>query len=271
MTTGVPTSPGVPGVLAEQTLVGVYNDISSVEQQFRQHGPNIAAVIIEPVAANMGLVTPDPQFLKELRRITELYGSLLIFDEVITGFRTCFGGFQNLIDIRPDLTTLGKIIGGGLPVGAYGGRRDIMKMVSPSGDVYQAGTLSGNPLAMAAGLATLGVLKDSDWYDRLEVVNYYLTNKIKSVFEDHDLLFEINHLASMFTVFFTENPVTSFTDVQTSDTEFYGRFHRALLNRGVYLPPSQFEVCFVSCAHELQDVDLTVEAVSEALDELTQR
>lgn len=271
MTTGVPTSPGVPGVLAEQTLVGVYNDISSVEQQFRQHGPNIAAVIIEPVAANMGLVTPDPQFLKELRRITELYGSLLIFDEVITGFRTCFGGFQNLIDIRPDLTTLGKIIGGGLPVGAYGGRRDIMKMVSPSGDVYQAGTLSGNPLAMAAGLATLEVLKDSDWYDRLEVVNYYLTNKIKSVFEDHDLLFEINHLASMFTVFFTENPVTSFTDVQTSDTEFYGRFHRALLNRGVYLPPSQFEVCFVSCAHELQDVDLTVEAVSEALDELTQR
>lgn len=271
MTTGVPTSPGVPGVLAEQTLVAVYNDISSVEQQFRQHGQDIAAVILEPVAANMGLVIPDPQFWKELRRITELYGSLLIFDEVITGFRTCFGGFQNLIDIRPDLTTLGKIIGGGLPVGAYGGRRDIMKMVSPSGDVYQAGTLSGNPLAMAAGLATLGVLKDSDWYDRLEVVNYYLANKLKSVFEDHDLLFEINHLTSMFTVFFTENPVNSFKDVKTSDTEFYGRFHRALLKRGVYLPPSQFEVGFVSCAHELKDVDLTVKAVNEALDELAQR
>ena len=151
MTTGVPTSPGVPGALAEQTLVAVYNDISSVEQQFRQYGPDIAAVIIEPVAANMGLVLPDPQFLKELRKITELYGSLLIFDEVITGFRNCYGGFQNYIDIHPDLTTLGKIIGGGLPVGAYGGRRDIMQMVSPSGDVYQAGTLSGNPLAMAAG------------------------------------------------------------------------------------------------------------------------
>lgn len=268
MTTGVPTSPGVPDVLAAQTLVAGYNDISSVEQHFRQHGPDIAAVIVEPIAANMGLVMPDPQFLKELRRITELYGSLLIFDEVITGFRTCFGGFQNLIDIEPDLTTLGKIIGGGLPVGAYGGRGDIMKMVSPSGDVYQAGTLSGNPLAMAAGLATLEVLKDSDWYDRMEVLNYYLGNKIKTIFENHDLLFEINQLASMFTVFFTEDPVNSFADVKTCDTELYGRFHRALLKRGVYFPPSQFEVCFVSCAHELTDIDLTIEAVNEALDEV---
>ena len=182
----------------------------------------------------MGLVLPEPQFLKELRRITELYGSLLIFDEVITGFRTCFGGFQNLINIRPDLTTLGKIIGGGLPVGAYGGRRDIMQMVSPSGSVYQAGTLSGNPLAMAAGLATLKELKNSDWYDRLEVVTYYLTNKLKPVFEEHDYLFEINQLTSMFTVFFTENAVNSYDHVKTSDTEFYGRFHRALLKRGVY-------------------------------------
>lgn len=271
MTTGVPTSPGVPGALAEQTLVAVYNDISSVEQQFRQYGPDIAAVIIEPVAGNMGLVLPDPQFLRELRKITELYGSLLIFDEVITGFRTCYGGFQNLADIQPDLTTLGKIIGGGLPVGAYGGRRDIMQMVSPSGEVYQAGTLSGNPLAMAAGLATLQVLKDSDWYDRMEVVNYYLANKIKTVFENHGYLFEINHLASMFTVFFTEDPVNSLADVKTCDTEFYGRFHRALLKRGVYFPPSQFEVCFVSCAHELKDADITVEAIDEALDEVSQR
>ncbi|HAA09705.1 MAG: glutamate-1-semialdehyde 2,1-aminomutase [Syntrophomonadaceae bacterium] len=271
MTTGVPTSPGVPEVLAEKTLVAVYNDISSVEQQFRRYGQDIAAVIIEPVAANMGLVLPEPQFLKELRRITELYGSLLIFDEVITGFRTCFGGFQNLINIRPDLTTLGKIIGGGLPVGAYGGRRDIMQMVSPSGSVYQAGTLSGNPLAMAAGLATLKELKNSDWYDRLEVVTYYLTNKLKPVFEEHDYLFEINQLTSMFTVFFTENAVNSYDHVKTSDTEFYGRFHRALLKRGVYWPPSQFEVCFVSCAHELEDVDITIEAVDEALDEVGQR
>ena len=271
MTTGVPTSPGVPEVLAEKTLVAVYNDISSVEQQFRRYGQDIAAVIIEPVAANMGLVLPEPQFLKELRRITELYGSLLIFDEVITGFRTCFGGFQNLINIRPDLTTLGKIIGGGLPVGAYGGRRDIMQMVSPSGSVYQAGTLSGNPLAMAAGLATLKELKNSDWYDRLEVVTYYLTNKLKPVFEEHDYLFEINQLTSMFTVFFTENAVNSYDHVKTSDTEFYGRFHRALLKRGVYWPPSQFEVCFVSCAHELDDVDITIEAVDEALDEVGQR
>lgn len=268
LTAGVPTSPGVPLALGEQTLVAVYNDISSVEQQFRQFGPEIAAVIVEPVAGNMGLVLPDSQFLHDLRKLTDLYGSLLIFDEVITGFRTCYGGFQNIVDVKPDLTTLGKIIGGGLPVGAYGGRRDIMEMISPLGEVYQAGTLSGNPLAMAAGLATLKILQDNDWYDRLEVVNYYLTNKVKAVFENHGYYFEVNQLASMFTVFFTEEAVNGYAAVKTCDAEKYARFHRALLKKGVYFPPSQFEVCFVSCAHDLNDADITVEAIDQALGEI---
>lgn len=268
LTTGVPTSPGVPEALAGNTLVAEYNNLSSVEEVFARFGSQIAAIIVEPVAGNMGLVPPAEGFLPGLRRITQQYGSLLIFDEVITGFRTCYGGFQNIVKVKPDITTLGKIIGGGMPVGAYGGRRDIMSRISPEGDVYQAGTLSGNPLAMAAGIATLRTLQDNDWYDRLEVSTHLLTGKLKNIFEEHGLFFTINRLGSMFTIFFTERPVDSYQAVLSCDTEKYARFHRAVLKEGVYFPPAQFEVCFVSCAHGLEEVEETVEAVARALKHL---
>ncbi|MBO8159501.1 glutamate-1-semialdehyde 2,1-aminomutase [Thermosyntropha sp.] len=270
LTSGVPNSAGVLEDYAKNTLVARYNDLGSVERLFKEEGRDIAAVIVEPIAGNMGLVLPDPDFLKGLRRITEYSGSLLIFDEVITGFRICYGGFQNFANVTPDLTTLGKIIGGGLPVGAYGGRKEIMSRVAPEGDVYQAGTLSGNPLAMAAGAATLKVLQDRDWYDRLEVVTYMLANRLKNVFEDHGLFYTINRIGSMFTIFFTESEVNTYEDVVKCDTAQYAVFYRKLLEEGVYFPPSQFEVCFVSCAHEMEDIEKTVEAVSRALDKVQQ-
>ncbi|NLT20678.1 MAG: glutamate-1-semialdehyde 2,1-aminomutase [Syntrophomonadaceae bacterium] len=265
LTSGVPTSPGVPASIGELTLIATYNDLESVIELFNEYGKEIAAVIVEPAAGNMGLVIPDYEFLDGLRQLTLKNGSLLIFDEVITGFRACYGGFQNIVGIRPDLTILGKIIGGGLPVGAYGGSREIMQRVSPQGDVYQAGTLSGNPLAMIAGVETLKILADDDWYDRLEVLTYYLTGKLKTIFENHGLLYEINRLASMFTVFFTEELVENYTAVLSCDTQKYGAFHQALLNEGVYFPPAQFETGFISCAHDMEDVNETAEAVDRAL------
>lgn len=266
LTSGVPTSPGVPGACIENTVVCKYNDIESVKKAFMQSGPNIAAVIVEPIAGNMGLVPSQPEFLQGLREITSLYGSLLIFDEVISGFRTCYGGIQTISQISPDLTTLGKIIGGGLPVGAYGGKKEIMNRIAPQGDVYQAGTLSGNPLAMAAGVTTLKILKESDWYDRLEVLTYLLTGKLKTVFEAHDLYYSINRLGSMFSIFFTEEEVVDYESVLTCDTEQYANFYRELVQQGIYFPPSQFEVCFVSLAHNIGDIDKTVEAINKALD-----
>lgn len=268
LTSGIPNSAGVLEEQARNTLVAKYNDLESVERIFREEGRDIAAVIVEPIAGNMGLVLPDPDFLKGLRKITEYSGSLLIFDEVITGFRICYGGFQNFANITPDLTTLGKIIGGGLPVGAYGGRKEIMSRVAPEGDVYQAGTLSGNPLAMAAGVATLKILQDRDWYDRLEVMTYMLTTRLKTVFEERGLFYTINRIGSMFSIFFTESEVNTYEDVLKCDTEKYAAFYRHLLEEGVYFPPSQFEVCFVSCAHDMEDIDRTVKAVAGALDKI---
>lgn len=268
LTSGIPTSPGVPASNAENTLVAKYNDLESVENLYKQANNDIAAIIVEPVAGNMGLVLPELEFLQGLRRITELTGSLLIFDEVITGFRLCYGGYQNICGIKPDLTTLGKIIGGGLPVGAYGGKREIMNRIAPEGDVYQAGTLSGNPLAMAAGVATLNILKDHDWYDRLEVLTYLLTTKIKSAFEAKGLFYEINRFGSMFSIFFTEKEVVDYDAVLTCDTEKYAQFYREILKQGVYFPPAQFETCFLSCAHDLDDVEKTVNAIEIALDKI---
>jgi glutamate-1-semialdehyde 2,1-aminomutase len=265
LTAGEPNSPGIPADFAAHTLVARYNDAESVKQLFDRFGPDIAAVIVEPVAGNMGLVLPEADFLTTLRSITSSNGSLLIFDEVITGFRLTYGGFLNIAGISPDLTTLGKIIGGGLPVGAYGGRREIMERVSPQGNVYQAGTLSGNPLAMAAGISTLRILEDHDWYDRMEVLTRLLTGKIKLVLEEHELYCAINSIGSMFSVFFTSQPVVDYDSVMSCDTGFYARFYRELLQQGVYFPPSQFEVCFLSCAHELGDIDYTVEAFGRAL------
>ncbi|MEN6350145.1 MAG: glutamate-1-semialdehyde 2,1-aminomutase [Syntrophomonas sp.] len=266
LTSGVPNSPGVPAAFAGDTLVARYNDINSVERIFAENPKDIAAIIVEPVAGNMGLVPPAPGFLQALREITGQNGTLLIFDEVISGFRFCYGGFQNLIDITPDLTTLGKIIGGGLPVGAYGGRREIMDMIAPEGNVYQAGTLSGNPLAMAAGVQTLNILKQGNIYDDLGKLTAVLVGELTNMLESHNLHFTINHRASLFSIFFTAEEVTSYSSVLTCDTKKFAGFYRELLKEGIYFPPSQFEVCFVSVAHDTQDIEKTIKAFDKALD-----
>ncbi len=268
LTAGSQSSPGVPKTITDQTLLCRYNDLESVKKAFMQFGPDIAAVIVEPIAGNMGLIPSSHEFLAGLREITSSYGSLLIFDEVISGFRLCYGGVQNISGIKPDLTTLGKIIGGGLPVGAYGGKAAIMDMIAPQGEVYQAGTLSGNPLAMTAGITTLKILRDTDWYDRMEVLGYFLTGKIQSLFEAHGMYYIVKRLGSMFCVFFTEDEVYDYESVLKCDTVQYARFYKELLQEGVYLPPSQFEVSFISCAHELEDIYKTVEAIEHALDRL---
>lgn len=261
LTTGVPTSTGVPKSFIDQTVVCKYNDLESVKKAFMLMGPDIAAVIVEPVAANMGLVNPKPGFLQGLRDITRLYGSLLIFDEVITGFRVCYGGVQTQLDIDPDLTTLGKIIGGGLPVGAYGGSKKIMERVAPQGDVYQAGTLSGNPIAMAAGTATLNILKEQNPYPRIEELTNRLTAGLRTIIETHQMECCLNQCGSMFSLFFSEPPVYDYETVLGCDTGKYAAYFRRMLPAGIYLPPSQFEVCFVSTAHSDEDIDKTLEAM----------
>ena len=265
LTHGVPTSAGVPESYAAETLVAAYNDISSVESLFDAWPEDIAAVIVEPVAGNMGVVPPAAGFLESLRAITEAYDALLIFDEVITGFRVAYGGAQTLYGITPDITTMGKIIGGGLPVGAYGGRADIMQMVAPLGPMYQAGTLSGNPLAVAAGVATLTEMQRPGVYDQLEATAVRLTEGIAHSFATAEMPSTINRVASMFTGFFNPGPVSALAQVEQSDAAAYGRYMHALLERGVYIAPSQFEAGFVSIAHTDADIDRTIVAVGDAL------
>lgn len=268
LTAGVPNSPGVPAALAQQTRVANYNDIDSVARIFDQSS-DVAAVIVEPVAGNMGLVLPEPGFLKALREITEQYGALLIFDEVISGFRFCYGGYQNITGITPDLTTLGKIIGGGLPVGAYGGKQEIMDLIAPEGNVYQAGTLSGNPLAMAAGIASLKLLQTDNFYHELEVTAANLTNGLKKILADHHLKYSLNHIGSVFCLFFTSEQVADYISVLSCDTVKYADFFRSLLKEGIYFPPSQFELCFVSSAHQTEDIQNTLLAVDKVLDKIS--
>ena len=265
LTHGIPTSAGVPESYAAETLVATYNDTASVETLFDAWPDDIAAVIVEPVAGNMGVVSPADGFHADLRRITEANGALLIFDEVITGFRVGYGGAQALFGITPDITTMGKIIGGGLPVGAYGGRRDVMQMVAPLGPMYQAGTLSGNPLAVAAGVATLTELQRPGVYEQLEATAVRFTEGVAAAFREAEVPSTINRVASMFTGFFNPGPVTSLAQVEQSDTAIYGRYFHALLDRGVYIAPSQFEAGFVSIAHTDADIDRAIEAVVEAL------
>ena len=265
LTHGVPTSAGVPESYAAETLVAAYNDMSSVESLFDAWPEDIAAVIVEPVAGNMGVVPPANGFLESLRAITEAYDALLIFDEVITGFRVAYGGAQTLYGITPDITTMGKIIGGGLPVGAYGGRADIMQMVAPLGPMYQAGTLSGNPLAVAAGVATLTEMQRPGVYDQLEATAVRLTEGIAHSFATAEMPSTINRVASMFTGFFNAGPVSALAQVEQSDAAAYGRYMHALLERGVYIAPSQFEAGFVSIAHTDADIDRTIVAVGDAL------
>jgi glutamate-1-semialdehyde 2,1-aminomutase len=257
-TLGIADTQGVPKAFCDTTLALPFNSAEAVEQAFRSFGDRIAAVIVETVVGNMGCVPPLPGYLEALRAITERHGALLIFDEVMTGFRVAFGGAQQRYNIRPDLTTLGKVIGGGLPVGAYGGRKDIMSKVAPAGPVYQAGTLSGNPLAVAAGLAMLRHLKQHpEIYDRLERFGAMLSSDVPA-----DVT--VNRVGSMYTFFFTSEPVTDWESAKRSDTARFGRFFRAMLDRGIYLAPSQFEAAFLSAAHTEEDIRKTVAAAREA-------
>lgn len=254
LTTGVPSSGGVPAEIAGETLVATFNDLASIESMFRSHSDDIAAVIVEPIAGNMGCIPGSKTFLEGLRDLCTAGGTLLIFDEVMTGFRVHSQGAQGLYGITPDLTTFGKIIGGGLPVGAYGGRREIMEQIAPLGPVYQAGTLSGNPLAMAAGLATLERC-DRNLYDRLEGLGSRLESAMGAVLERHPRKLTMNRVGSMFTLFFTDRPVNGYADVMACDTEAFGRFFHFALENSFYLPPSQFEAAFISGAHTEADMD----------------
>jgi glutamate-1-semialdehyde 2,1-aminomutase len=264
-TLGIPGTPGVPSRVAEQTLVIPYNDLDALARLARDRGRDIACVIVEPVAANMGVVPPRPGYLEGLREIASRHGILLIFDEVITGFRLAPGGAQERYGVRPDLTTLGKIIGGGLPVGAYGGRAEIMDRVAPEGDVYQAGTLSGNPLAMRAGIAMLRGLRAPGFYDRLEAISDRLARGLREAAEKAGIPARVARVGSLLTLFFTAREPVDWATASTTDTRLYAAFFRGMLERGVYLPPSQFEALFLSSAHTEAHVDRTVAAARDAL------
>src|SRR5271157_187300 len=263
-TLGLPDSPGVSRAVAELTLTIPYNDLEALEAVFRAYPGELAAVIVEPVAGNAGLLPPRPGFLERLRALTRDHDTVLIFDEVITGFRVAYGGAQQLYGVRADMTTLGKIMGGGLPVGAYGGKAELMNLVAPAGPVYQAGTLSGNPAAVAAGIATLDVLRRPGVYERLETLAQALTAGLSEVAKRAGVALTINRIGSVFTPFFCAGPVADYASAKQSDTAAFGRFFRAMLDRGVYLPPSQFETGFVSTAHSERDVEDTIRAASEA-------
>ena len=265
-TLGLPDSPGVTNSTAKDTLNARYNDIESVYRLIEQNKGEIAAVFIEPVGGNMGCVPSDKEFLRRLRDVCTSENILLIFDEVMTGFRLAKGGAQELYGITPDLTTFGKIIGGGLPVGAYGGRTEIMRMIAPSGAVYQAGTLSGNPLAMTAGYETLKIIDETpSFYETLEEKSSYLADGILDAVNELNLSYTLNRAGSMFTLFFTDQRVVDFETAKTSDTEKFAAYFNRMLESGVYLPPSQFEACFVSITHSQADLNKTIEASREAL------
>lgn len=267
-TLGIPGSPGVPQDLARHTISLPFNNLENVSQAFNKFGPEIAAVIVEPIPGNMGVINPDQAFLKGLRELTNEYGALLIFDEVISGFRVAIGGAQELYDIMPDLTCLGKIIGGGLPVGAYGGKKEIMTRMAPQGNVYQAGTLSGNPLAMAAGLTTLKILKEKSPYDDLEKKGDMLFSGLKRVAEAAGVNVVINRVGSMGSLFFTDEPVTDFETAKASDENQFKRYFRSMLDQGIYLAPSPYEAAFLSTAHSEETVRKTIECASIALKNL---
>jgi len=267
-TLGLPDSAGVLEEFIQFTLTLPYNDLAAVEAAFRQRGREIAAVIVEPVAGNMGCVPLQPGFLEGLRKITGQHGALLIFDEVITGFRIAPGGAQERYGVRADLTTLGKIIGGGLPVGAYGGRRDIMEKVAPLGPVYQAGTLSGNPVAVAAGMAALKALQQPGTYDKLEALSAQLESSLRATADSTGAAVHVNRIGSMLTLFFSDALVTDFASAKRADTVRFARFFHGLLARGIYWPPSQFEAAFVSLAHTPADIEKTVAAAGAAFKEL---
>jgi glutamate-1-semialdehyde 2,1-aminomutase len=270
LTLGVPDSPGVTKGTAQDTLTAKFNDRESIKELFRIYGSEIAAVILEPVAGNMGVVIPDKSFLEEIREITKKHGALLIFDEVMSGFRVAKGGAQVYFGIEPDITTLGKIIGGGLPVGAFGGKKEIMQRLTPEGTIYQAGTLSGNPLAMQAGYAVLSELQNNpDIYNELDRKTIKLAEGIRKNLKDTGVNGVVNHIGSMFTLFFTDNKqVCSFNDVMSSDPVKYAKYFRLALDNGIYLAPSQYEAGFVSYLHSNKDIEKTIAFNMEALKKL---
>jgi glutamate-1-semialdehyde 2,1-aminomutase len=268
-TLGIPGSPGIPAELAKLTLSLPYNDMDALQKIIDFYGSRLAAIIVEPVAGNMGVVHPQNGFLEKLRKLTAKNGIVLIFDEVITGFRFTFGGYQNLTGIKPDLTCLGKIIGGGMPVGAVGGRREIMEKLAPTGNIYQAGTLSGNPLAMIAGLTTLNILKAKKLsFSKLDEKTNRLCRQFENLFTTKGIAVCINRVYSMFTIFFQQGPVYDLNTAQQSDTALFARFFHGMLKGGVWLAPSQFEAGFLSFAHTDKDIDKTIDACSKALKNL---
>jgi glutamate-1-semialdehyde 2,1-aminomutase len=266
LTLGVPNSPGVPASLAEHTLTVSFNDIEQVREIFSQYGNEIACIIVEPVAGNMNCVPPAPGFLEGLRSVCDDHGALLIFDEVMTGFRVALGCAQALYNVKPDLTTLGKVIGGGMPVGAVGGRRQVMEFMSPLGPVYQAGTLSGNPIAMTAGLKTLEILSTPGFHDDLSAKTETLVNGILGEAKKAGIPMTANRVGGMFGLFFTDQPqVANFEQVGRCDTERFGKFFHAMLDKGVYLAPSAFEAGFLSAAHSAEDLEETIRKAGEVL------
>jgi glutamate-1-semialdehyde 2,1-aminomutase len=267
-TLGLPDSPGVPKSVTANTLTAPFNDLEAVKALFEQNPKEIAGVILEPVVGNAGFITPDAGFLEGLRELTQEYGALLVFDEVMTGFRIAYGGAQAKFGVTPDLTTMGKVIGGGLPVGAYGGRREIMSMVAPAGPVYQAGTLSGNPLAMTAGIKTLELLNKPGTYEYLEKITKQLADGLLKICADTGHAACGGHISAMFGLFFTAGPVHNYEDAKKADTAKFGRFHRGMLEHGIYLAPSQFEAGFTSLAHTSEDIEQTLAAAKEVLSSL---
>jgi len=267
-TLSIPGTPGIPEEFANLTIVLPYNNIDAVEETFKKHGDDIACVIIEPVAGNMGVVAPSKEYHQRLREITKEYGALLIWDEVMTGFRLAYGGAQELYGIEPDLTTLGKVIGGGLPVGAYGGKREIMEYVAPVGPVYQAGTLSGNPLAMAGGLRQLQILKEKNPYPDLDRKGKKLEEGLRYLSEKYGIPATVNRVGSMITAFFTDKEVVDFETAKSSDLDRFAKFFRLMLEKGVYLAPSQFEAAFLSTAHSDEDIDETLNKAEDCFKQL---
>jgi glutamate-1-semialdehyde 2,1-aminomutase len=262
-TLGVPNSPGVTAGAAKDTIICEYNDVAGLEKTFREHGPRLAGVIFEPVVGNMGCVIPSPEFLQALRKLSSQHGALLICDEVMTGFRVAYGGAQSLFPIHPDITTLGKIVGGGMPIGAYGGRRDIMQHVLPAGKVFQAGTLSGNPVATAAGIATLRELRDNPPYERLEALSSRIERGLHSAAKQAGVPHTISRVGSMLTLFFNPVRPTNWDSASHSDTARYAKYFWGLLERGIYMPCSQYEALFLSAAHTDADIDATVAAAAD--------
>ena len=267
-TLGLPDSPGVPRTTTSNTLTAPYNDLEAVKKLFSENPDAISGVILEPIVGNAGFITPEPGFLEGLRELTTENGALLVFDEVMTGFRISYGGAQERFGVTPDLTTLGKVIGGGLPVGAYGGRKEIMNMIAPEGPVYQAGTLSGNPLAMTAGIKTLELLKQDGVYEKLEATTSRLIDGIKEVAEKNGISITGGNVSAMFGFFLCEGPVRNFAEAKATNTELFGKLHREMLTRGIYLAPSSFEAGFTSLAHSEEEIDQTIDAFDQSFKSL---